>query len=193
MKIPGLLIEYLFTGSLVFLACLLIVPADYCSELLPTQISDKALGPLLITPVIYLAGAMLDSFGSLILRIPKKRIRENARKEWSNILPDNYKLPDESKSRMLAVYLLLTNETIGKEFESRSSRDRIARGAFFVSLLSIIPSLYWDKIIAAIVLVVLSIALFALWWKEERSSYLFKLRAWYLSSEEELIKNGPNN
>ena len=82
VHIPGLLVEYLMTGGLVFLVIILTlsgIGADVHT------IIDQPLFLALMVPVIYVFGVVVDAATSLLLKWPKSRIRKRERLEQENL------------------------------------------------------------------------------------------------------------
>lgn len=180
MNIPGLLIEYLMTGCV---ALFLWYPSLEKSlgpwgdvDLLQT----KVVGSLVVIPLVYVVGAVLDSLGSFLLFYPKREIRARVREKWNQ---SGRPLPAKEKERLITVYLLATQEVLGKEFEARSSRDRIARGAALVLATTSALAFAAEEYIYSLGYYVAALTLFTIWYRAEKASYSYKLQAWYLSAE----------
>jgi len=189
MNIPALLIEYLITGGF---ACLWILPLVW--EVIPESVINKPFIALFGIPFLYVIGLMLDMISSFIANKAgwKKKIRESEQTVFTEIY-------GEVKNEIFATQIIrYKSPELANEFEKRSSRDRIARGAVINFLLAsiIIPlsSLKSTSVNTAVLyfFIVFSICLicFQIWKVCERRSYRFKLRSMYILDDE---KNSSND
>jgi len=188
MNIPGLLIEYLMTGCMAVLlwySSLEKVAGTWeNSDILGNQV----VGALVIIPLVYVIGSIIDFIGTLSLIYPKRIIRNGVRNWWRDA---GRPLPDIDDEKLITTYLLSTNHALGKEFEERSSRDRIARGAAFVLIVSAAIEVYLNNITQSSIYFLIALLLFAVWYRAEKSSFRFKLQAWYLSTEKGCSEISP--
>lgn len=140
MQLPGMLIEYLITGACAIPWLYLLVLISTGKPLrLPLEFKLDAGLVALLVPIIYVVGMIID-FLALVL---VKRIQDYlinpplkliaARIPWIQQYIDP---TQPSSSRVSDAKLLLRSPEVGKELVLRSSRDRVARGAFMNSLIA---------------------------------------------------------
>lgn len=161
MNLPGLLIEYLITGVLAVLWIATIV--RFGSN--PAPPFDQLSGPqvTLLAPVAYILGMLIDYIGKL--------------------LTDPF-VVDDSKETLHKAELFARSAEVGKQYEMRKSRDRVARGLLAnLILLGVVgggillrqhpESLYWW----APLFLLLSALAFIIWRRCYRLTRRFKLKA----------------
>lgn len=179
MNVPGLLIEYLITGST---AVLWLIPLLSKTQFQPVLNSlPSGIAPLLAIPFIYIIGLGLDTTSSFLIKWFgwQRKIRSRVRAE---IKVQHGEIPDED---LAVIRIWLHSKELGREYELRSSRDRIARGAILNLALAavVIPVFSYrvmtsvESLITFITLVTLSIAFYLIWVKCEKGSYAYKLLA----------------
>ena len=169
MNLPGLLIEYLINGSLALIWLLSMVDIT----MLPSFIEDQS---LLLVPVIYVLGMLIDFIAWVVTSPVKKRIRNNALNNIDRIMKeDRVAFDKDDYKSFLAEKLTIAKDfpDLDKELSSRSSRDRIARGL----MLNMIPITicYWSKIhFIGLALFILSSLM---WARFEHYNRQFEIRA----------------
>lgn len=203
MNIPGLLIEYLITGSIAFIW---IIPLFSIFEIsLTTHISSLgSIVSLVGIPFIYVFGLSLDMISLFIINKLKlkEKIREKIREKIKPKFNKKYdieKYDIQKYKEIFKINVWLYSSEIGKAYETRSSRDRIARGtvlnfiiAAFITPISICRThgtiLKLESLITFIIFILLS-TLFYLIWKEcEAITYEYQLHVLQLMLEEEQRK-----
>ena len=120
MSLPGLIIEYLITGS-VALVWLYPILRDL-KDRVGLQATDSSYLPVLLLG-LYVIGLFLDILAFYPLRPIKLVVRRFASKRYGFSAE---KKPGTQVSR--AVRFALYAPELAKEVEMRSSRDRVARG-----------------------------------------------------------------
>lgn len=134
MQFAAVFVEYLVTGSgaLIWLGIALGVTLHSVLNLQPAQVA-------LLVPVVYLAGMLADAVASLLLHFPGRGARRHPL-PWQNraVL-----VPDLQPRNAWAAFVLLHSPELGREFQFRSSRDRIARGALLNALLILVSMVVW--------------------------------------------------
>lgn len=205
MTLPGLLIEYLITGAtaLLWLWFLLhhpqtVVPADLRLDKIDTTRIT------LMVPFAYLLGMLIDFASLRVVKALKERLLWPLRGTISQALPKGWQKlghaiePRGRKKAPLTLTqqeVLLASKELGKQLEMRSSRDRIARGAFLNTLLgtAVISSYYAAQpqthVSSKSILVgglVLASTWFATWLRFDRLTHKYRRKA----SEAILKKHG---
>lgn len=192
MQLPGMLIEYLITGS-----CALIwmwVISKVLGKAVPS-VSDARL--ILLIPAIYVVGMIIDYVAHALVDFIVNSADELGRKakllktstssgqsESQEIEEqDKPELGSESVSR---AYVFLQSPELTKQYEMRSSRDRVARGAFLNAILLTISltifcpcsNPYLPLQITLPAGLILSGLCFAMWYRFERLTSRFKRSAY---------------
>jgi hypothetical protein len=164
MQLPGMLVEYLINGS-----CALIWIWGIF-ELLDINLpSVSGAGLLLLVPGLYVVGMIVDHLAKLIL----------------DFLIDT----DSFDSTKIILY----SPDLGKEYVMRSSRDRIARGAFINTvLITAVFSLSFRSRLGTIlpIGIIFSVLCFSMWHRFEASTSEYRRRA-SEAIEEMLKKDKP--
>ncbi len=171
MNLPGMLVEYLITGSCALLwvrALLLLVGSDL-PEGLSFQGWDGAKLALLV-PGIYVLGMLVDFLGKGITDLLKKLFRES--------------LPDKKDERELFYWdIFMHAPELGRQIEIRSSRDRVARGAIVNTVIGTIvlallngrdANKWWPVILGGVLLTLL---FSALWFRFYKRTSKFEIGA----------------
>ena len=139
MQLPGMLIEYLINGS-----CALIwiwISLRMLGKEVPS-VSDPRL--VLFLPVIYVIGMIIDYVArGLVLFIvdTAKRLKRTAKPRKATLSSNNSetdKIGEKRKPKKGSVsraYMFLHSPELSKQYEMRSSRDRVARGALLNTIL----------------------------------------------------------
>lgn len=196
MSFPGLLIEYLITGATAFLwMWFLLHHAIVPAELRLDMIDSAKL--TLIVPFAYVLGMIIDFVSKLVTEALKwllvKRALLPLRRIISTTLPDRYKnlkraieLRKRDSAPLSQQQVLLAAGELGKQLEMRSSRDRVARGAFLNTLIgtAVVTSYYaaqpqtefFSKSVLAGGLVLASL-LFAMWYRFDRLTDRYRRKA----------------
>ncbi len=146
MSLPGLLIEYLITGATAFLWLWFLLPypqLDAPAKVGLEGIDAKTLG--LMVPLAYVLGMIIDFVSNLVTRGLRFLVVEHTlwplRKRIAAALPkiQRYLEPPERKRAPLSQHeIMLASAELGKQLEMRSSRDRVARGAFLNAVIGTI-------------------------------------------------------
>jgi hypothetical protein len=170
MQFAAAFIEYLVTGSC---GLLWLVPLLSSTPLEVAKLEKVEVALLL--PFVYVLGMMIDFVSEKCVSRFKKRIR-------SAIGASKHNVPSST------VFIAWHSAELAKEFQVRSSRDRIARGAalnflFLVLVTLLRPStpavlhLPVTQPVAVLLFLGLSALCFATWWRCEGLSARFKKHA----------------
>jgi hypothetical protein len=114
MQLPGLLVEYLINGS-----CALIWIWGSFKLFNINSPFDNDAGLLILVPGLYVVGMIVDHLAKLIVDHLAKLILD----------------PLIDTNSFDSTKIILHSPDLGKEYVMRSSRDRIARGAFINTVL----------------------------------------------------------
>ncbi|SDK76418.1 hypothetical protein [Microbulbifer yueqingensis] len=207
MALPGLLIEYLVVGAMALLWLFPMMEV-------PFQAAAPLTQAVMITPVVYVLGMFIDALAYMITsKFPIKKYSlkallkgyvlrkdefENVRKNAGNIF-----LGESGASSKGLISVYTKKPELVSELNSRSSRDRIARGAFVNILLLWITSKllgptevdFLDSI-AHSNWMIISIFSLIVWGFLEIHSYSFELRIGEVlreggSTEHDILENFP--
>lgn len=162
MALPGLLIEYLIVGSLAFAWLYPILKRAGLDSITPSNLPLIVLG-------LYVVGMMIDFYAFILLRPIKQLVRARADKR--------YRLTNTSgwgRTAARAAKFSLHAPEIAKEVQMRSSRDRIARGAFINAVLATVLGRELISLWAGLFLIVTS---FLMWMVFEFLSYSYEVKA----------------
>ena len=174
MQFAAVFVEYLVTGcgGLAWLALWAGVTAQQLISFPGDRLGLWAL------PLIYLLGMFIDAIMSIGLRPVKLIVRGDAA---------STRLARQDAS---LAWLMLLSSDLGREYQSRSSRDRIARGTVFnVAAFGTIATWSPDRLGAllgyapfsrgwvGLTAVLVTALAFALWWHFEYYTHAFKLQA----------------
>lgn len=186
--LPGLLIEYLVTGT-VFVLAILIVEALCMDEnnLLTFVRSAKPAEIAISIPAVYCVGMVVDYFSKLLVEFIADRIKQL----WDLIsknIPRFPKRKEKYSDLFSTAEIMLRSDLLGSEYVMRSSWDRVARGLFFSALLSTIILGYF-KGIGCEFLIALGVSIFAfcVWWRFDHLT-----RRWKYKSTKALRNKGNN-
>jgi len=161
MALPGLLIEYLFSGALA-LPWLLVVTGLQVDEVQSWQLPFVAVA-------LYVIGMMVDMTAFVLLRPVKWRWR----KRIATKLGIEHSVAVGAAAARL-VRLMKYSPEIAREVSSRSSRDRIARGAV---INAIITAVVLRRVMPWWLAILICVATSGMWLFFEWNSYVFELRA----------------
>ena len=131
MALPGLLIEYLVVGSM---ALLWLLPIAIAGPTVDISFGKAAA----LAPALYVLGMFVDFIAYIVLsRIPTRKYSLKSFARWLVRLKPDIKSIDNNafkegygRSSRGIIWLTLNAPVLIKEVQARSSRDRIARGAF---------------------------------------------------------------
>ncbi len=202
MQLPGMFIEYFIIGAgSVF--WLIILWQNFNSNI-PIQFPNDLI-VLIIVPVLYFLGMLMDYIGKSITNIIDRLLVSPLRKIFPNIIVE--RLPDKSLYKIKSVEeyvkktktapdikydyisradLLYKDEKISKQLEMRHSRHRIARGMFCnILLLIIIISFsinyskfsFWQLFFYFFISIVVLILIYSMWYYYARQTSLYKIKA----------------
>lgn len=125
-------VEYLFTGILALPWLLLIIDVDTVLK----DMGAMKLPVIVVFPILYAVGMILDYLSRFLLSVPRGRIREMA--------VAKYQPPDLGVASRKCAITVVAPELAG-ELAAMSTRDRIARGLFLnLSILSVVVALFVD-------------------------------------------------
>ena len=190
MQLPGMLIEYLINGS-----CALIwiwISLRMLGMEVPS-VSDARL--VLFLPAIYVIGMIIDYVArGLVLFVvdTTKGLKRTAKSRKATVSSNNSetdKIGEKRKPKKGSVsraYMFLHSPELSKQYEMRSSRDRVARGAFLNTILLTISLIifcpcsnpYLPLNITLPAGLFLSGLCFAMWYRFERLTSRFKQSAY---------------
>lgn len=198
MSLPGLLIEYLITGATAFLWLWFLLHHPW--TVIPAQLRPDTINSAKITlmvPFAYVLGMIID-FASIPVTdafewLLVERALWTLRRMISRVLPTRCARlkhaiePRKRKSAPLSQQeVLLANAELGKQLEMRSSRDRIARGAFLNALIgtAVVTSYYsaqpQSQVSPKTTLLgglALASLLFAMWYRFDRLTHKYRQKA----------------
>lgn len=194
MQFAAVLVEYLVTGSgaVIWMGIALGVSLHSVLNLQPAQVA-------LLVPVVYLAGMLADAVAALLLHYPGKRAKRHPL-PWQNRV---VLVPDLQPRSAWSAFVLLHSPELGREFQFRASRDRIARGALLNALLLLVAMIVWPvnragllpflppppvTIAAGVALTVLTAVL---WWAAESSTTAFLQTSVALIEHEQARESHP--
>jgi hypothetical protein len=201
MNLPGLLIEYLITGATAGLWLLLLFHRAYpdlAAEFRLDRIDPKTLA--FLVPLAYVIGMIIDyvsrfvasAVDFLIVRCAIWPLRRRISARIPNRTSMYQKLkkliePPERKRAPLSQHeIMLVSTELGKQLEIRSSRDRVARGAFLNSIVATGVLYYYYSVdvhppVSLQVILFgglgLSAVLFAMWRRFARLTYKYQRKA----------------
>ncbi len=207
MILPGLVIEYLITGATAFLwmwFLLHLLPMGLRPNMLDTLDSAKL---TLMVPFAYVVGMIIDFASRLVTNALEWLLVQRAlwplRRMISAALPDQYqnlKRAFEPRKRDSAPLsqqqVLIASGELGKQLEMRSSRDRVARGAFLNALIgtAFVTSYYaanrGTQIYSKYILMgglVLASLLFAMWYRFDHLTHRYRRKAGEAIQEKESV------
>lgn len=160
MSLPGLLIEYLVTGSLAIPWLIRLVPLSV------TELPGAAF-PVL-GAWLYFTGMVIDVVAFFVLRPIKWRIRKRVATRLGVAHESN---AGAAATRL--VRLMQQSKVVSDEANARSSRDRIARGAVINAM---VTAFAYAGAVRGLMIGV-SVAALAMWVFFESSSHTFELNA----------------
>ena len=179
MQLPGMLVEYLINGS-----CALIWIWGIF-ELLNINfpsVSDPRL--LLLVPGLYVVGMIVDHLAWLLDSFEvNPRVKKAGLKVWDRFPVRWRRGKTASFLRFDSTKIILYSPDLGKEYVMRSSRDRIARGAFIntvlITVVFVVFSLLHRGYLGAILLIgiTFSVLCFSMWCRFEASTSKYQRRA----------------
>jgi hypothetical protein len=206
VPLPGLLIEYLITGATAFLWLWFLF--HHPQTVVPTDLRLDRIDAATITlgiPFAYVLGMIIDFVSLRVTEALLRRLLRPLQRTISKTLPKGWqklKRASEPRKRSKAPLsqqeVLLASAELAKQFEMRSSRDRVARGAFLNTLLgtAVVSSYYAAKpqtqVSSMSILVgglVLASLLFAMWLRFDRLTHKYRQKA----GEAILKKGGTAN
>jgi hypothetical protein len=158
MNLPGLLIEYLVNGAIALTwlyPSIAVYLADMPAPLLPV-----------VAVALYVVGMMIDVVAWGITRPLKHWLRRSVHRKYA---PGRD--PEAVSGTMRHAKIALHAPELARELETRSSRDRIARGLIVNAVLATVTVLPWW---AGIPLVAASILMWSMF---EKLSYMYELCA----------------
>lgn len=158
MNLPGLLIEYLFSGALA-LAWMYPFIETYMKSM------PENMWPLLAVG-LYVTGMVIDVIAWMLTRPIKPWIRKPIHQKYTGS-----KDTEVVSGTLRHAKIALHAPELAKELAMRSSRDRIARGAIVNAILVAIFILPWW---VGLVLVIASIIVWVIF---EKLSYMYELCA----------------
>lgn len=170
MRLPGPLIEYLINGSVAMV---------WIFPYIKPHLEAFKDGLIILIPIIYVIGMFIDLLAFGATKWAKKKIRKQVEKKYLG--KKNAYYPGVGKEMKIKV--LTQFPELAKEIETRSGRDRIARGmiinsGFFLLLSDKIP------ISLGVVLLLLSIIM---WIAFEYASHGFIVRAYEAANEQRSV------
>lgn len=128
MQIPGLLVEYLINGSL---ALVWLFPLLMFIGFDPDKIGISSSNAILLIPVLYVLGMVVDSVANFIVRPHKRRILQRAYKRFNISEDERLKIGQFSREAIFIIYA----PELAKATQISSSKDRIARSTILNAIL----------------------------------------------------------
>lgn len=179
-------VEYLFTGTFAILWLLLILPEELIRDL---SQGDGALLALVMIPILYALGMLIDFLSGSTLDWAKALIRESVRAK--------YQARFHWSSKVAAIYAVAPE--LGVEYSTRSTRDRIARGLFAnLIVLAVVVAftprgeyLPFSPCATSVVVFFLAGLALGAWWRFERLSTEFKYKSIKVLEEIGKLRDGP--
>ena len=166
--LAGMLIEYFVVGAV---AGLWLGPVVVSAVLTNPSVPKELYGGIAaaLVPALYLAGMICDLLGYKLLHDRKSDIEATVRRKA--------KSSDFSAQRLHALAVSY-EPALAKEIESRSTRDRIARGSLIASipLLWLSPFEGYGKMAATTIAVFMVVALYLLWHRMQTLSAKYELQ-----------------
>jgi hypothetical protein len=159
MAIPGLFIEYLVNGAVALIWLVPLLTSTGFGKVESAYLALYALG-------LYVLGMMIDFIAWTVTRPIKHFLRRKISAKY-HLSPST--APGTSIERQ--VKFALYARDLHNEISMRSSRDRIARGAFLNAVIATVVIL---PLATGVPLIVLT---FAVWLGSESISYKFELKA----------------
>jgi hypothetical protein len=192
LSLPGLLVEYLITGACAILWMWVLFAAIAPEQVLDLEDFDAAHATFVV-PLAYVVGMVIDYVGRLLATGLRRLIADPVNKKIGpsllSVIPRRWRrtrklfagehLP--RKSLMNQAEILECSVELGKQYEMRSSRDRIARGVFAnVAIASCVGAFFradmpngfaliWGKLTSVAVLLT-----FAAWFRFHRLTRRFR-------------------
>lgn len=123
MSIPGLFVEYLVIGTI---AILWLWPL---ASILAPLVPKNEIFTLLLVPVLYVIGMIVDYLGYLLLRPVRNRIRDRIYIQYEG---------DVEESSGLEARLFVHAPELANLVTMYSSRDRVARGTAINGIIAVI-------------------------------------------------------
>jgi len=166
--LAGMLIEYFVVGAV---AGLWLGPVVVNAVLAHPSVPKELYGGIAaaLVPALYLAGMICDLLGYKLLHERKSEIEATVRRKA--------KLSDFSAQRVHALAVSY-EPALAKEIESRSTRDRIARGSLIASipLLWLSPFEGYGKMAATTIAIFVVVALYLLWHRMQTLSAKYEVQ-----------------
>jgi hypothetical protein len=178
--LAGMLIEYFVVGAV---AGLWLGPVVVNAVLALPSVPKELYGGIAVSlvPAFYLAGMICDLLGYKLLHDRKSEIETTVRRKA--------KLSDFSAQRVHALAVSY-EPALAKEIESRSTRDRIARGSLIASipLLWLSPFEGYGKMVATTIAVFMVVALYLLWHRMQTLSAKYEIQVATILKEKHNVR-----
>lgn len=179
-------IEYLFTGTFAILWLLLLLPRELIKDV---SGQNEAVLALVMIPMLYALGMLIDFISGSTLSWAKALIRESVRAK--------YQARFHWSSKVAVIYAIAPE--LGVEYSIRSTRDRIARGLFVnlmvlavvIAFTSPADRLPFSLCPTSVVVFLLAGLALGAWWRFERLSMEFKYKAIKVLEELGKLGEGP--
>ncbi len=173
MRLPGPLIEYLINGSIAMIWIFPFIQPKLCYY-------KEAL--IILIPIIYVIGMFIDLLAFGLTKFFKQKLRMLVEKRYMGTTNDYFPgIGKEMKIKILTKY-----PELAKEIETRSGRDRIARGMIINSIFFLIFSENLPfEFELSLILLIMSIIM---WVAFEYASHGFIIRAYDATKKEKVKK-----
>jgi hypothetical protein len=185
MQIPGLLVEYLISGSF---AMIWLLPLLLLTGYTPQK--DDAAILIVFLPALYVVGMIIDFISGFIVKPHKYRIKKR--------VYEGFKLKSMSE-QVTEIKLLLHAPELAKSSEMRSSRDRIARGtitnAFLITVVAVAYTQQFGitaAVTSASIGLIAVIICWRMWVRFQTLSYRYQIRAIDIL-DEKMISDNQNS
>jgi len=178
-QLSGLLVEYFVVGAV---ALLWLVPLLQTYPAFTGTIASKETGGVVIAltvPAIYVVGMVCDFLGYWLTHWKKDQIDREA---WAKVKKE------DPGSQIIHVYAVCYEPKLAEEIESRSSRDRVARGslAAFIPVIFVQP-VTWPFYLHFAIVAFVTACIAMLWYRFQKLSTKYEVKAAHVLQERHKI------
>ena len=168
-QLSGLLVEYFVVGAV---ALLWLIPLLQTYPAFAGTIASKEASGVVIAltvPAIYVVGMVCDFLGYWITHWKKEQIDKEAWEKVKKVDPG---------SQIIHVYAVCYEPKLAEEIESRSSRDRVARGslAAFIPVIFVSP-VTWPLYLHLVIVIFVTACIAMLWFRFQKLSTKYEVSA----------------
>ncbi|TKB28636.1 hypothetical protein FCL47_03915 [Desulfopila sp. IMCC35006] len=188
-QLAGLLVEYLVIGAV---ALIWIVPVLSYNSMPSIQVASISAIPSLLAftlPAMYVVGMVCDFLGYRIAKLSKlgKYGKDGIKKKvWGDeVYPG---------SQYIHVYATCYEPKLAEEIEARSSRDRVARGAFVAfSPVLFFPPASLPFLLHLIITIFFLVVLSFMWHRYQKLSIKYELLVWKVLQDKHEVVSYKND